>query len=68
MLNWMFWDSIYIYASVIVRRNMILEKHWVFSAFGDNQEMYPGEAKTTVTWSIHDIFVLNIKLIHKLWR
>ena len=47
---------------------MILEKHWILSAFGDNQKMYPGEKKATLNWSIHDIFALNIKLIHKLWR
>ena len=41
-------------------------KHWILSAFGDNQKMYPGEKKTTGNWSICDIFALNIKLIQKI--
>ena len=30
-------------------------KHWIFIFWEDNQKIYPGEKKTTVNWSIHDI-------------
>ena len=42
-----------------MRYNTILEKNWIFSAFRDNQKIYPREKKTTFNWSIHDIFVKN---------